>query len=168
MVSIFEYKQYSNCKNSLRSESQRYKNLVFKICNYVPIEYNVFANFVSINNDSANALIQIYNRSSESLYPFRIDIIYSTDNSGRDFTISGDTLIVASLFNMLCYYQLTETVTWTVFLPHNDSTKQTNEMRTDHDCLAILTISNMHNSITKKVMITRYTFHLNLKTGFYY
>lgn len=31
---VFEYEQYVNCRNSGHSESQRFENLVVKICDY--------------------------------------------------------------------------------------------------------------------------------------
>jgi hypothetical protein len=65
--------------------------------------YSVFSNFIAINNDSSNSLIQFYNRSG-SRYPVRIDVIYSNTLSHHDFMIRENTLVVGSLFNMLCYY----------------------------------------------------------------
>lgn len=101
-----------SCKNTLQSKSQNYGSLIIKICNYMPADELVFANFVSITNETTGALIQFYNRSGTNSYPFRIDTIYSNFLSHHSFLIREDTLIVASLFNLLCYYALATTLTW--------------------------------------------------------
>jgi hypothetical protein len=67
----------------------------------------VFANFISINNETANSLIQFYKKKENTVYPFRIDVIYSNPHSNHDFAIVNNTMVVGSLFNMLCYYALT-------------------------------------------------------------
>lgn len=53
----YQYKQYMSCKNNLQSKSQNYGSLIIKICNYEPPDELVFANFVSIANETTGALI---------------------------------------------------------------------------------------------------------------
>jgi hypothetical protein len=147
---VFEYKQYLNCRNGPYSASQRFADLIVKICSYEPIQENVFANFISVNNETANSLIQFYNRSGSSSFPFRVDIIYSNPTSNHDFAIRNDTLVVGSLFNLLCYYAITPTLSWT--LSRNNSRPPTK----DQTCDATLTLYNKHNSFNKTVSIFCY------------
>lgn len=108
----YQYRQYTSCRNNVQSKSQNFSSLAIKICNYEPPDQLVFANFVSIANDTPRALIQFYNRSGAASYPFRTDTIYSNAFSHHSFLIRKDTLIVASLFNLLCYYALASSLQW--------------------------------------------------------
>ena len=58
--------------------------------------------------------------------------------------IRGDTMVVGSMFNLLCYYQLTPTLSWTI--SHNASD-------TDKICDTELLIFNKQNSISKAIQI---------------
>jgi hypothetical protein len=78
-----------------------------------------------------------------SSFPFRTDTIYSNALSHHSFLIRQDTLIVASLFNLLCYYALANTLRWQ-FLYFNDSSlADPDRPRTDRQCEGVLVISNL-------------------------
>jgi hypothetical protein len=141
---VYEYEQYPYCRNSVHSKSQRFQNLVAKICDYEPISYQVFANFIAISNDTSNSLIQFYNRSGDNRAAVRTDLIYSDSRSRTQFAIRQGTMVVGSLFNMLCYYQLSPTLSWR--LSHNHSQQ-------DASCPALLTIFNKHNAVTKTLRV---------------
>jgi hypothetical protein len=132
----YQYRQYTSCRNNLQSKSQHFSSLTIKICSYEPPDQLVFANFVSIANDTPRALIQFYNRSGLASYPFRTDTIYSNALSHHSFLIRQDTLIVASLFNLLCYYALAGSLRWQLRIdPYHP--------RIDRHCQGALVISNL-------------------------
>lgn len=83
---------YPYCLNSAHSESQSYKNLIVKICDYTPVKNTVFANFISISNDTSNSLLQFYNRSgsASSSAAVRTELIISSTISEQEIAIRGD------------------------------------------------------------------------------
>jgi hypothetical protein len=138
---VYQYKQYMSCRNNRQSKSQNYGSLTIKTCNYDPPDEMVFADFVSIANETTGALIQFYNRSGSSSYPFRIDTIYSNFLSHHSFLIRQNTLIVASLFNLLCYYALANTLRWQFHLVK--PTTADADRPKDLQCMGTLVISNL-------------------------
>jgi hypothetical protein len=127
----------------VQSKSQNFGSLTIKLCSYEPPDELVFANFVSISNDTPRTLIQFYNRSGFSSYPFRTDTIYSNTLSHHTFLIREDTLIVASLFNMLCYYALAYSLRWRFSYLNASSLAEPDKPRTDKQCAGKLVISNL-------------------------
>lgn len=117
--------------------------MIVKICDYQPMVYSVFANFIAINNDSTNSLIQFYNRSG-SKYPIRIDTIHSNTLSSHTFLIRNNTLVVGSLFNLLCYYELTPTLSWVIKHEHSE---------VDQSCVTNLTIFNRQFTLDQPLTI---------------
>lgn len=59
-------------------------------------------------------------------------------------------MIVGSFFNLLCYYRLENTLSWTI--SHEDSDE-------DHKCTARLTMFNKHVSKTKEINIVYDSFY---------
>lgn len=140
---VYQYRQYTSCRNNVQSKSQNFGSLTIKLCSYEPPDELVFANFVSISNDTPRTLIQFYNRSGFSSYPFRTDTIYSNTLSHHTFLIREDTLIVASLFNMLCYYALAYSLRWQFSYLNASSLAEPDKPRTDKQCIGKLVISNL-------------------------
>lgn len=110
MFVVYVYRNPWNCFNTLLSKSRYFKNMTIKMCSFRPQEHRVFSDFIPITDNKQNSYIIFYEKNFDKnqSYPFRMDIIYTNIYSNDNFQIPSEkaNLLIGSLFNLLCEYDL--------------------------------------------------------------
>lgn len=80
------------------------------MCSFQPEQHYIFSNFIPISDNKQNSYIIFYQKNflTNKSYPFRMDIIYTNIYSNDNFQIPKNkaNLLIGSLFNLLCEYDL--------------------------------------------------------------
>lgn len=142
VIPLIIYKQYKDCRNNGLSKSKNYGGLTIKLCILEVQEHNIFSNFMPVTPKTSEYYMQFYSydptdSSLQTIYPFRMEKVSTNDS----FEIKEyeRELIVRSLFNFICYYELQSEIKWTLTMAEKFINATTNYEKT---CNATVTLQN--------------------------